>query len=298
MTNMMRHTFPKTCLVLISSLVMVGLSACNKSSDSGNSSGGGYAGTTDCSGYRYYNQNTGGYTTTVYDPARGTCVDPITGQAYGQPVGTNYLSFFSQNWDGSTYSNFQYVNSYNYYNPVKNMTITNSSTYQSFLKKAMGVCDQGQSNGGTASCSTWASGGFDLVLQAGYATNTTARVTARAWPQQQGYYQFNYSFPNAGQLLASFFGFPVFAQTGAYLNPLALDLTLSPINNSAGFEGRGYGNYYSQANRSLIQLQVATGKLENASFNYTLSFEGVTFATGKFQRCQTVDCGTMSFFGN
>lgn len=272
------------------------LSACNKSSDGTSSSSPAY--TMDCSGYRYYNPNVaGGYSTAVYDPNQNTCVDPTTGQVYGQPV-SNYLSFFSQNWDGSNYSSFQYVNSYVYYQPIKNMSVVNSATYQLFLKKAMGVCDQNQTSGGIASCSAWVNGGLDFVLQAGTTTTNAARLTMRSWPQQQSSYSYSYSFPNAGQLLAAFFGFPIFYRTGAYLNPLSLDLTLSPINNSAGFEGRAYGDLNSLANRSLIQLQVATGKLDNTSFQYKLFFEGSEFARGSFQRCQTVDCGTMSFFGN
>jgi hypothetical protein len=282
-------------LTTIVSLLLLCLAACNKNNDSSSSNGPANA---DCSGYRYYNPSVpGGYSSAVYDPSRNTCIDPLTGQGYGAPI-SNYLSFFSQNWDRSNYSTFNSIQSINAYNPVRNMTITNGGVYQTFLRKAMGVCDRQQSTGGTASCTAWISGGLDLVLQASTTSNTTAQITVRAWPQQSYGASYNYSFPNAGQLLASFFGFPVFSNVGAYLNPLALSLTMSPINNSAGFEGRAYGDAYSTANRSLIQLQVATGKLTNTSFQYTFNFEGSEFARGTFQRCQTVDCGTSSFFGN
>lgn len=293
MINMKMMSHSKTMLLLLSA-VFISLSACNKKSDDTSSTN--YnPGSGDCTGYRYYNGT--GYSPSVYDPSQGACIDPLNGQVYGQPVG-QYLSFYSQNWDGSNNPSFQYVYSYNAYAPVKNMSVVNSSVYQVFLKKAMGVCDRGQTNGGTASCSQWANGGLDFVLQVGNITSSQARLTIRAWPQQNSYYNYNYSFPNAGQLLASFFGFPVFSNAGIYLNPLSLDLTLSPINNSAGFEGRAYGDYNSMANRSLMQLQVATGKLENSTFQYKFFFEGSEFARGSFQKCQTVDCGTMSFFGN
>lgn len=240
-----------------------------------------------------------GYINSVYDPNRNACIDPNTGAVLGTAIYPNSIGFYSQSWDGNQYSSFsQYIYGYNNTGLQKNMTITNTSVFREFLKKAMSVCDAGQTNYGTSDCSAWINGGFDIVFQVPNLTSTTMRITFRAWPQQSPYYTYSGSFPSAGQLLASMFGFPVFSRTGAYRNPLTLDMVVSPINNSQGFEARGYGDAYTTANRSLIQVQVATGKYENTTFNHQISFEGQPFATGQFKRCVTIDCGTGSFFGN
>lgn len=240
-----------------------------------------------------------GYINSVYDPTRNVCIDPATGAVIGNAIQPNSISFYSQAWDGSQYSTFpQYIYGYAQYAPQRNMTITNTAVYREFLKKAMSVCDAGQTNYGTADCSAWVNGGFDIVFQVPTYTSNQMRITFRAWPQQNPYFTYTGSFPSAGQLLAAMFGFPVFSRVGAYRNPLTLELVVSPINNSQGFEARGYGDVYTLANRSLIQVQVATGKFESAAFNHQLAFEGQVFATGQFKRCVTFDCGTNNFFGN
>ncbi len=240
-----------------------------------------------------------GYINSVYDPSRNVCVDPNTGSIIGNAILPHSLSFYSQAWDGNQFSMFpQYIYGYAQYVPQRNMTITNTSVFRDFLKKAMSVCDAGQSNYGTADCSAWINGGFDIVFQVPTLNANTMRITFRSWPQQNPYFTYTGSFPSAGQLLAAMFGFPVFSRVGIYRNPLTLDFTVNPINNSKGFEGRGYGDVYTLANRSLIQVQVATGKFENTSFTHQIAFEGQVFATGQFKKCVTFDCGASDFFGN
>lgn len=209
------------------------------------------------------------------------CVYPngTTTAAGGTLLSNVGASFYSENWRD------------------RNLTITDGGLYQSFLGKAMGVCDREHSTGGTASCSSWAAGGLDLVLQSTNAQNNTMRITFRAWPQTNQYYNYSYQLPSLGQFLAGMFGFPVFSNTGAMRNPLPLDLTVSVVNNNQGFEGRGYGDYYTAANRSLMQVIVNNGKLENTSFDYQFAFEGQVMATGKFVRCTQPDCGTVQLFG-
>ena len=240
-----------------------------------------------------------GYINSVYDPVRNVCIDPSTGAIIGNAILPNSLSFYSQAWDGNQFSMFpQYINGYAQYAPQRNMTITNTTVFRAFLKKAMSVCDAGQSNYGTADCSSWINGGFDIVFQVPTLNASTMRITFRAWPQQNPYFTYTGSFPSAGQLLAAMFGFPVFSRVGVYRNPLTLDFTVNPINNSQGFEGRGYGDVYTLANRSLIQVQVANGKFENITFNHQIAFEGQIFATGQFKKCVSFDCGASNFFGN
>jgi hypothetical protein len=60
---------------------------------------------------------------------------------------------------------------------------------------------------------------------------------------------------------------------------------------------------WTQANRSLIQIIIPSGKLEQASFNYQLAFgnqvtqRGVVFATGQFKHCTYPDCGASQLWG-
>lgn len=228
-----------------------------------------------------------GYTTDALACPAGTTVqnnqcyypNGTTTAAGGTLLNNVGASFYSENWR------------------TRNLTITNGGVFESFLNKAMGVCDRAHANGGTASCSSWVSGGLDLVLQSTNAQNNTMRITFRAFPQTNMYYNYSYQLPSLGEFFAGMFGFPIFSNTGAMKNPLPLDLTVSVINNNQGFEGRGYGDYYTAANRSLMQLIVNNGKLENTSFDYQFAFEGQVMATGNFIRCTQPDCGTVQLFG-
>lgn len=273
------------------SLLIAFQTGCNRGGSTASVEGGGYGAlATTCTSYS---------ANAVYDPARATCVDPVTGQVFGPPTNSNYISFYSQAWDASDYTSFNAVYNYNYYAPRRNMTIVNATAYRNFLKNAMSVCDAGQSNYGTASCNAWVSGGLDLVFQSSVYNPNALVATFRSWPtQSSAIYGYSGSFPSVGQLLAQMFGFPVFSRVGAYRNPLALTMQVSPINNSQGFEARGYGDFYTNANTRLVQIQVAKGKLQDNTFEHQIAFEGQIFAKGHFKRCVQDDCGTRAFFGN
>ena len=75
---------------------------------------------------------------------------------------------------------------------------------------------------------------------------------------------------------------------------MVLDMTIWPINNSQGFELRGYapaGAYYQGGNNLLFQFQVANGKLEYQAWDFTLAYNGEVAATGRMVRCPTQNCG-------
>ena len=67
-------------------------------------------------------------------------------------------------------------------------------------------------------------------------------------------------------------------------------MAVSAINNSQGFEARGYGDYWTGYNRTLLAIQVPQGKIEDNSFNFNFQIKGQTAAQGTFTRCRTQNC--------
>lgn len=184
----------------------------------------------------------------------------------------------------------------------QNMTISNRNAYKQFLKDALGVCDRMQNTYGYASCDQWVGGGFDVVIQGSAATSNTLTAIFRVWPQPQSpYYSYSFQAPSFGEFIAGMFGFPVFSQTGAVRNPLVLNFPIKVSNNYQGFEARGNGDYYTTANRSLIQLISKTGKLTDNQIPMEIAFGnstlqvGTVFATGTMYRCHTAACSPVSW---
>jgi len=204
----------------------------------------------------------------------GYCVQ----QTNGAIVNTGSVGFYSENWHDRTFT------------PV-------GSGLREFLKNAMGVCDRAHINGALADCSAWTAGAFDIVLQSPSTQTNTVQVTFRAKPALNPHVNYAYALPSPGQMVGAFFGFPVVGNPSAVRNPLQVNMTVSVINNSQGFEARGYGDFYTNANRSPIQIRVAQGKLDDPAFDYYLSFRGQDIATGRFLRCNNADCGLSRPFG-
>lgn len=207
----------------------------------------------------------------------------------GCPTGTYYSNGFCYNQNGQQWNGYQngYVSSLNFVSDnfkYKSFTLTNSGVYREFLKKAMGACDQNHSDGGIYGCDSWIAGDFQLNIQVPATQSTTLRATFAAYPRTSDYYWYGYSLPSASDFFFGMFGFPVYVSQTIVKNPLPLDMTVSVINDSKGFEARSYGDQWTAANRSLIQIQVFNGKLEQSAFDYKLSFEGQEFATGRFQK--------------
>ncbi len=202
----------------------------------------------------------------------GVCIDP--GQL---PLVNGAFAFYSEN----------------YYK--KNLRVSSSGTLRSFLKEAMGVCDQATYTGGMLDCNSWTGGGVDFVIQGG-ATENTLRAIITTWPKFNYGFQYGYQLPSIGDALLGFFGFPIITSYGAYRNPLILDMVISPINNSQGFEARSYGDFYTHANRSLMQLQVFNGRLQDGYFDFQFAYQPVKSSAakvmfqGQFIRCKNPSC--------
>ena len=172
-----------------------------------------------------------------------------------------------------------------------------SGMYQ-VLKEAMGVCDREHSSGGLASCSTWISGAFDIVLYAeGGSTSNSVKLVIRALPGSQlsGYGWYSYSLPSFRQFIGCLIGICYSNPSGVF-NPLVLEASIWPINQSQGFESRAYGPRMSQAYNKLFQLQVAQGKLEDQAWNFNLIYNGISAAQGRAVRCQSQFCGMDSSY--
>lgn len=199
-----------------------------------------------------------------------------TGQIPGSIPGVGY---YSDNCTGRT-----------------NLSVTGTASLREFLREGLGVCDRTGTVGGTYDCSTYISGFLDVVIQAPNAATQNLTATFRAAPRNNalgGYGNYGYQLPSTwGEAL---FGIPS-SQTyyGATRNPLQLNMAVSVINNNAGFEARGYGDFLTGANRSLIQIQVDNGKLDNSyGFNYRVLYKGATMFEGSMVRCQSADCGLL-----
>jgi len=200
------------------------------------------------------NRGTGNVVTcpSGYVISNGVCV-------LGGSVGTISGTFYDFNYSATGYGS-------------GNLTIRSAAAYKEFLKSAMGVCDRSTWNGGAASCDAWIGGFTQIALSSGSTSNSnTVSLQIRAWPQQS-YWTGNFGIDTQG----------------AYRNPLTLSGTVSVINNYQGFEVRAYGDYYTGANRSLIQLMVKNGKLENSFFEYELYYpvngQAVLMASGTLRR--------------
>lgn len=262
----MKHIF----WIFVAVYSMLTVVACSKSSNNNNS-----AVTVTCPSGSTYN----GY----------GCVN-----ANGQVVsvvnnGPGFLGYFADNWSAQ-----------------KSVTILDQTAFREFLRTAMGVCDRMQYSGGTADCTSWINGGFDVVMMVPDINNpNTINITFRAWPSISAYGYYSYSAPGISGLLGSFFGIPSGANAGGYFDPMSLSSwTVSIVNTSQGFEARSYGPLYSFGNRSLIQVRVDQGKLGDGSFAVKFGYPncvqdsthtcsnptGVWFAQGTFSRCQSANC--------
>lgn len=184
----------------------------------------------------------------------------------------------------------------NYINNNSSLQVQ-SGMYQ-VLKEAMGVCDREHISGGLASCNTWMSGAFDLVLYAeGGHTSHSVKLIIRSLPGSQlgGYGWYSYSLPDFRQFIGCMLGICYSNPSGVF-NPLVLEASIWPINNSQGFESRAYGPRISRAYNKLFQLQVAQGKLEDQAWNFNLIYNGVSAAQGRAVRCQSQFCGMDSSY--
>ena len=186
------------------------------------------------------------------------------------------------------------------YSGTTRITVVNSLKMKDLFKFGMGVCDRAGGNIGQANCDSYLAGSLDIVIQfpQGGAANTMM-ATFIARPKYNANYNYTGQYPTStegifGAILGVTTGIwlpdPQY-YTGAYRNPLQLQMVVSAINNSAGFEARGYGDYWTGLNTTVLAIQVPQGKVEDNTFNFNLNVQGTAAAQGTMSRCQLLNCG-------
>ena len=188
------------------------------------------------------------------------------------------------------------------YSGTSSFTITNVELMKQFYKLAMGVCDRGDKdyqNIGSANCDYYISGYTDLVIQFPTGSSaSTALVTVIAKPKQNPYVNYSGQLPSGWGLLGAALGYftgvyipdPSY-YTGAYRDPLQIQMAVSPTNNNQGFEARGYGDYWTGYNKTLVTIQVLNGGTNSSNLTYNLLIGGQVAANGVMSRCQYANCG-------
>ncbi len=186
------------------------------------------------------------------------------------------------------------------YSGTSRITVTNASKMKELFKFGMGVCDRGDRNYqniGQSNCDAYINGSLDIVIQFAPGDTNNMLATFIAKPKVNQGFNFSGQLPSGWGLLGAALGYttgvwlpdPSYYQ-GAYRNPLQLQMVVSAINNSAGFESRGYGDYWTGLNRTLFAIQVPQGKAEDFTFNFNFLIGGTTAAQGVMRRCQTLNC--------
>lgn len=194
-----------------------------------------------------------------------------------------------------TYSNGFYADNHS---GTTTLRVVNGAKMKQFFKMGMGVCDRAAYNYGQASCDSYVGGSMDVIIQFPSSTNSSLLATFIARPRYNPYGNYSAQFPSGWGMLGIALGtmsgvyFPdPQTYTGAYRNPLQLEMVVSAINNSAGFEARGYGDYWTGANTTLLAIQVPQGKVEDNGFNFNFLVGGQTAAQGSMRKCSTMNCG-------
>lgn len=222
-----------------------------------------------------------GFAITAFLAACGSDNNGDGGTIYNCPAGYVYQNGYCMQGGGIVGPGGTIGGAVGFYSESYNTrSLVVNNQYSNFLKYAQGVCDRNGTGGTNTSCSTWMRQPMDIVIQAPSSQTRELQATFRVGVPQSDPY-FNYWYQNPFKIPA-----------GAMLPTLQLKLDVSVTNNYQGFEARGYGDFMTQANRSLIQLQIANGKLEDQSFDYRLAYRGEIIATGRFIRCgNPLDCG-------
>lgn len=187
-----------------------------------------------------------------------------------------------------------------FYAQTANMTgyyLNNGSTFniggaglKEMLKEAMGVCDRDYANYGFTDCNAWVNGYHDLVFMMDGSTSNQVRLMMRSYPQVNPSFYYGASLPSVSQFFSTMLGFPQYNYQG-FFNPMILNATIWPINDSKGFEIRANGPTGSYGYNRLLQLQVTQGKVEDERFSFILYYNAHQVATGTMVRCQSLTCG-------
>ncbi len=207
---------------------------------------------------------------------------PINGNGVGVNPNFNYTNgFYADNYSGTS-----------------TLRVTNGSRMKQFFKYGMGVCDRAATNYGQASCDAYVGGYMDIIIQFPNSSNSSMLATFIARPKYNPYGNYSVQLPSGWGLLGIALGAVTGvyipdpkSYTGAYRNPLQLEMAVSAINNSAGFEARGYGDYWTGANTTLLAIQVPNGKVQDNQINFNFMVGGQNAASGSMTKCRTMNCG-------
>ncbi len=171
-----------------------------------------------------------------------------------------------------------------------NMTVTNVASYKAFLEIAHSVCNRAHISKWDANCDAWIGGYFMVGLQSFAGQNNAVRLTFFVQPNPYMMTGNSLELPSIRELFTGFFGYPVYGLPGTARQLFQVDAIVSAINASKGFEARGYGPLDTASNRSLIQLQVATGRILEQNLPFKLFFQGQELAAGSLGMCQNANC--------
>lgn len=203
---------------------------------------------------------------------------------------------------GSTAANYSMGNGFwaDNHTGLTSLQVTNPTLMKQLYKLGMGVCDRGSNNYGQANCDYYIQGQTDIVIQFptdGAASPSSALVTIFAYPRYNATFNYQAStgpwWATLGNALlgGNYIPDPKY-YSGAYRNPLQIQMSASPTNNNAGFQASGYGDAWSGYNQTLVTIEVLSGNVNSSStLNYNLKIGGTTVATGRMNRCQTLNCG-------
>jgi hypothetical protein len=161
---------------------------------------------------------------------------------------------------------------------------TSSAGWKALLKEAMGVCDRDDVSGGQASCDYWVNGTAEIAFQMDSTTSSGVRLMIKA-SAQSNYVNYYYSVPSLSNFLLGWATGYWATNPQGWFNPMILNATIWPVNNSQGFEIRANGPTYSAAWNKLLQFQVATGKVQDNQFTFNLYYNGILAASGTMQNC-------------
>jgi hypothetical protein len=228
------------------------------------------------------------------------CSDSSSGPALGPscPNNTCGVGVVPQAQESGFYA--QTPNMDYYYLNNGSQFIINSQQFIRVLRDFMGTCDRETYNGGLADCGSWMSGFHDITIHASKTTANNVKLIMKSYPNINPSFNYYYNLPGLSEFFAGLTGMPVGNPAGIF-NPLVLGMTVNPINNSQGFELRGYGPQYSYAQGTILQIVVPNGKLEDPAFDFAIFINNIAAASnndlgsaavhGRMVRCKTANCG-------
>lgn len=202
---------------------------------------------------------------------------------------------------GSTQPGFLYTNGFyaDNHSGTAILKMKDPVVLQEFFQQGMGVCNRSGLNYGSARCDAYSSGYLDIIIQFPSVQTNTLLATFIAYPRQtNSWSNWGAQLPSGRGLLGLALGWATGiylpdpkAYYGAVKNPLQLEMQVSAINNSTGFEARGYGDFWTGYNRTLIAIQVPKGSASDPTgFDFKFNILNKTAAEGTMSRCRYQNC--------